>query len=228
MEKKKKITAICGWALSEEWFRQLIKSYFPQAEVHAYYPKNPESEKEAEEVFDLHSDWFIGYSLGSLWLLAHKNKIPQHAKIILMAPILAFPAEKNMGGKTPLAKLKYQKKALNSSDDYLTSLKAFFDLSGIRQPESILYPSYSREVLIRGLDFLESVCVSPDAAEGCAAIIGLRDSLLDGHQLKELIPQLTLVEECDHSPNKLLSHLAQQKVWSDMSSSQSSQPTFPQ
>ena len=27
------ITAICGWALPEEWFRQLVESYFPKTEV---------------------------------------------------------------------------------------------------------------------------------------------------------------------------------------------------
>ena len=228
MEKKIKITAICGWALSEEWFGQLVKDYFPEAEVRAYYPKNPESEEKATEVFDSDPDWVIGYSLGSLWLLMHKNKIPQQTKIILMAPILAFPAEKNLGGKTPLGKLKYQKKMLSSSEDYLASIKGFFDLSGIRQPNNILHPPHSRETLIRGLDFLETASVSPHTAQGCVAITGLRDSLLNGYQLKKLIPQLTLVEECDHSPDKLLSHLAQHKDWSREPSSQPTHPTFSQ
>ena len=228
MEKKIKITAICGWALSEEWFCQLVESYLPQAEVKAYHPKDPENAGEAAEILDSQPDWIIGYSLGSLWLLVHKNRIPQHTKIILMAPILGFPAEKNLGGKTPLAKLKYQKKLLSSSQDYLASMKGFFDLSGIRQPENVLHPPYSKEALIRGLEFLETVSVSPQAAKDCVAIMGLRDSLLDGHQLKKLIPQLSLVEECDHSPNKLLSHLAQSVDWSHDPSSLSSKATFPQ
>ena len=126
-----------------------------------------------------------------------------------MAPILAFPAEKNLGGIIPLGKLKYQKKILSSSEDYITAIKGFFDLSGIRLPENDLQQPYSREVLIRGLNFLETVSVSPQTAENCVAISGLRDPLLDGNQLKEMIPHLTLVEECDHSPHKLLSHLAQ-------------------
>ncbi len=225
MEKKIKITAICGWALSEEWFCQLVKSYFPNAEVQAYYPKNPESKEEAAEVFHSQPDWVIGYSLGSLWLLTHKSEIPLQTKIILMAPILAFPAEKNLGGKTPLGKLKYQKKMLNSSDDYLASLKGFFDLSGIRQPEDILHPPFSRETLIRGLDFLESASVVPHATQDCIAISGLRDSLLDGCQLKELIPQLILVDGCDHAPNKLLAHLSQYVQEAD---APSLQPTYSQ
>ena len=152
MEAKIKITAICGWALPEEWFRQLVESYFPEARVQAHYPKNPENKEEAAEIFNSKPDWIIGYSLGSLWLLHHKNQIPPQTKIILMAPILAFPAEKNLGGTTPLGKLIYQKKMLSSSKDYLTSLKGFFDLSGIRLPENDLQQPYSREVLIRGLD----------------------------------------------------------------------------
>jgi hypothetical protein len=145
-----------------------------------------------------------------------------------MAPILAFPAEKKLGGKTPLGKLKYQKKMLSSSEDYLTSLKGFFDLSGIHLPEKDLQQPYSREILIRGLDFLETASVSPQRAKNCVAISGLRDPLLDGNLLKELIPHLTLVKGCDHSPHKLLSHLAQHYDESEESSTQASQPIFPQ
>jgi len=210
METKIRITAICGWALPEEWFRQLVESYFPKAEVRACYPKNPESEEEASTIFNSKPDWVIGYSLGSLWLLHHKGRIPPQTKVILMAPILAFPVEKNLGGTTPLGKLKYQKKILGSSQDYSSSLKGFFDLSGIRLPGNDLQQPYSREILIRGLDFLETVSVSPKTAQDCVAITGLRDPLLDGNQLKTLIPHLTLVKKCDHSPHKLLAHLAEQ------------------
>lgn len=221
MEAKTKITAICGWALPEEWFCQLVESYFPEAEVLAHYPKNPENREQAAEIFDSKPDCIIGYSLGSLWLLHHKNQIPPQTKIILMAPILAFPAEKNLGGTTPLGKLNYQKRLLNSSKDFLTSLKGFFDLSGIRLPENDLQQPYSREVLIRGLDFLETVSVSPETSQGCVAVTGLRDPLLDGNRLKELIPHLTLLERCDHSPHKLLSHLAERH---DISTTQAISP----
>ena len=228
MEKKINITAICGWALPEEWFRQLVESHFPEAEVRAYYPKDPENEKEAIEIFNSNPDWIIGYSLGSLWLLVHKNMIMPQTKIILMAPILAFPAEKNLGGTTPLGKLNYQKKMLSSSEDYISSLKGFFDLSGIRLPESNLERPYSKEILIRGLDFLETNSVSPDTTRDCIAITGLRDPLLDGSQLKQLIPHLIIMEECDHSPHKMLSHLSHHKNLSNESLPQSTQSNFSQ
>lgn len=218
------ITAICGWALPEEWFRQLVESYFPKTEVKAHYPENPKSEDEAAAIFDSKPDWIIGYSLGSLWLLFHKNNIPPKTKIILMAPILAFPAEKNLGGTTPLGKLNYQKKMLSSCEDYSTALKGFFDLSGIRLPEIDLQQPYSKDILIRGLDFLGTVSVSPKSAQGCIAVTGLRDPLLDGNRLKELIPHLTLVEKCDHAPHKLLSHLAEQHEGSDKPETQSILP----
>jgi hypothetical protein len=221
MGKKTKITAICGWALPEEWFRQLVESHFSDTEVLACYPKNPESCEEAAEILGSKPDCIIGYSLGSLWLLHHKKQIPPETRIMLMAPILAFPAEKNLGGTTPLGKLNYQKRMLNSSKDYLTSLKGFFDLSGIRLPESDLKQPYSREVLIRGLDFLETISVSPETTRDCVAVTGLRDPLFNGNRLKELIPHLTLLEKCDHSPHKLLSHLAERY---DISSTQSTSP----
>ena len=220
MEKKTKITAICGWALSEEWFGQLVESYFPTAEVQPHYPKIPESERDPTQILEPAPDWVIGYSLGSLWLLVHKNIIPPQTKIILMAPILAFPMENNLGGKTPLGKLKYQKKILSSSEDYLACIKGFFDLSGIRLPENNLHQPYSREVLIRGLDFLETARVSPETAQDCIAVSGMRDPLLDSGHLKQLIPQLTVLEECDHAPHKMLAHLAQHENYSSEPSPQ--------
>lgn len=209
MATKIKIIAICGWALPEDWFCHLVETYFPGAEVRACYPRNPENEEEAAFFLADTADLIIGYSLGSLWILHHKNKISQNTKIALMAPILAFPAEKNLGGKTPYGKLKYQRKMLASVDDYASAVKGFFDLSGIRLQDKELKQPYSRDILIQGLNFLEKVSVSPKVAEGCIAVSGQRDPLLDGKQLKQLIPHLTLLEECDHSPHKLLSHLSQ-------------------
>ena len=213
-----KITAVCGWALPEEWFGLLVNNHFTEADVRTHYPAYPESKEDAVRVFDSKPDWIIGYSLGSLWLLKHKSMIPPQTKIILMAPILGFPAEKNLGGKTPLGKLKYQKKLLGSEEDYLDSLRGFFDLSGIRLPDKNFPQPYSRETLVRGLDFLETACVSPQAADNCVAITGLRDPLLDASQLKKLIPHLILIDKCDHSPHKMLSHLAENRNWADNSS----------
>jgi hypothetical protein len=228
MATKIKITAVCGWALPTDWFRQLVESYFPRAEVRACYPMNPEDEEEAAAHLVPQTDWVIGYSLGSLWLLYHKGKIPAGTRVVLMAPILAFPAEKQLGGKTPVGKLKYQKKILNASEDYAAALKGFFDLSGIRLPENDLREPYDRDILVRGLDFLETATVSPQAADGCTAISGLRDPLLDGNRLKELIPHLNLVEGCDHSPHKLLSFLAQLDPGLNEPSAPHIQPLFPQ
>lgn len=203
------ITAICGWALPEDWFRQLVESYFPGAKVRACHPENPESDEEATAILETQADWVIGYSMGSLWLLYHKNKIPRRTNVALLAPILAFTGEKNLGGKTPLGQLKYQKKILKQSEDYNAAMRGFFDLSGIHLPEDDLQQPYSLDVLIRGLEFLETVSVSPQSAEDYLVITGLRDPLLDGRHLKKLMPHLTLVEDCDHSPHKLLACLAQ-------------------
>ena len=228
METTIKITAICGWALPEEWFCQLVKSYFPKAEVRACYPENPGDKEEAAEILGSSLNWVIGYSLGSLWLMVHKHMIPPQAKVILIAPIFAFPAEKNMGGTTPLAKLKYQKKMLSSSEDYISSLKGFFDLSGIRLPEKDFEQSHSRETLIRGLEFLETACVPPSIAQNCITITGMRDPLSDSNRLKELVPHLVLLEDCDHSPHKMLSHVSKHIDSFDGSSLHASQSTFHQ
>ena len=78
MEKKLTITAISGWAIPKTWFGDQIMKAFPNAEIHVVYPENPEEKEEARYILNRYqAKLFIGYSLGSLWLLKYQNYLPQ-------------------------------------------------------------------------------------------------------------------------------------------------------
>ena len=101
------ITAISGWAVPESWFAEQVKSSFPNSDIKIIYPENPGSAEEAKIILNqFQSQIYIGYSLGSLWLLKYQQFLPKNCKKAIIAPILAFLNKKNLGGKTSESQLK--------------------------------------------------------------------------------------------------------------------------
>ena len=91
MEEKLTITAISGWAIPKTWFAEQIKTAFPNAKIQVVYPENPEEKEEARYILNRYqSKLFIGYSLGSLWLLKYQNYLPQYCEKAILAPFLAL------------------------------------------------------------------------------------------------------------------------------------------
>ena len=77
MEKPLTITAVCGWALPPEWFHHQIENCFPEAKINVLTPSQPSDIKEAERLLKSpKADLYIGYSLGSLWLMIYKEMLP--------------------------------------------------------------------------------------------------------------------------------------------------------
>ena len=103
-----RITAVCGWAISPSGFRKQLEVYFPNEEIRVIYPERPEEDGEAKGLLgEFSSDLYVGYSLGSLWLLRHRRHIPENSAKVLLAPILGFTKEMELGGKIPLGQLRY-------------------------------------------------------------------------------------------------------------------------
>ena len=102
------ITAISGWAVSETWFADQVKKEFPNSDLKIVYPEDPENNEEARSILnEFQSQLYIGYSLGSLWLLKYQSYLPQNCQKAIIAPILAFLKKANLGGKTSEYQLKY-------------------------------------------------------------------------------------------------------------------------
>lgn len=205
------ITAICGWAIAPEWFHERIARSFPNAQIKAIYPHYPDNPDEARELLASNpSDIYIGYSLGSLWLLRHRENLPQTAIKALLAPILAFTKEQNMGGKTSIVQIKYFIKMLKNNAGDSDALMDFYARCNFKVPESWKESIPDHQTLIRGLEFLGNTQVSAERAEGFQAIIGEDDNFLDPIMLKCKLPCLDIITKAGHEPEPLLEHLARQ------------------
>ena len=209
MEEKQTITAISGWAIPKTWFADQIKKAFPNAKIQVVYPENPGEKEEARYILNQYqSQLYIGYSLGSLWLLKHQIYLPQNCNKAILAPILAFLNKGNLGGKTSEGQLKYLIKILNGSLSKKEVLKDFFFHADLPYPETQIDDIPDRKILIKGLEFLKNNSVTGKETKDFLSIIGENDNFIDAEFLKKHIPQLKIIEHTGHSPTLLLIQLA--------------------
>ena len=209
MEKKLTITAISGWAVPETWFAEQIREVFPGSDVHVVYPENPENEEEAQNILSrFPTQLYIGYSLGSLWLLKYQDHLPSNCHKAILAPILAFLNTGRLGGKTSEAQLKYLIKILSQDSNKTDVLRDFFFHADLPYPENQIKKIPGRKTLIRGLKFLKNNSVTGKETNDFLSIIGENDTFLDAGVLRGHIPHLEIVENAGHSPTPLLKQLA--------------------
>ena len=213
MEIPIKIIAVCGWAIPPTWFENLVMSYFPKAEVQAVYPSRPADSQEAQRLLKNQAHLYIGYSLGTLWLLYHQRYLPQIAQKALLAPILSFVKEDKMGGKIPERQLKYFLKKFSGATNHRTLFYDFYSHSGLFLGEEFFPGIPARSVLINGLEFLYKVRVGGETTKNFSAFLGNNDLLLDSKDLKHHIPQLQIIQDTGHAPQKLLKSLANHMVF---------------
>ena len=203
-----RITAVCGWAISPEGFQKQLEQIFPSGQIRVIYPKRPEDKKEAKDLLgDFSSNLYIGYSLGSLWLLHHQRYLPENSVNVLLAPILAFTKEKELGGKISLGQLRYFIRNLKRAGDLEWVVSEFFDLGKINMPLPSREELPEKDVLIRGLEFLKTVCAS--APGNWISLLGEQDVFLDWAQLQCHLPNLQRVPNAGHSPDALLKYFAE-------------------
>lgn len=209
MEKPLTITAVCGWALPPEWFHEQIEICFPETKINVLTPSQPSDLQEAERLLkSSKSDLYIGYSLGSLWLMTYQELLPQGSVKAVLAPILAFVRERNRGGKTPETTLKYLIRTLKRNSDAPKLLREFYSSAGIHFSESWLKNIPDHKVLLNGLEFLHTAPVPKKEAQNFIALVGKEDGFLNGNELQRYIPQLEIVSSADHAPGPLLNRLA--------------------
>ena len=203
-----KITAVSGWAIPTEWFSEQIKKYFVDSEVNVIYPSDPFDSEEARiKLNEKRADLYLGYSLGSLWMFRHRHLFPKTSIKAVLAPILAFTKEHDMGGKTTSTQLNYLIKLLQRNDNE-NPLVDFYANCNIPFPRILLKTLPSRSILIKGLEFLQSVIASKNSVFDFKVIVGENDIFLDAIKLKNLIPQTQIVTGAGHAPDQLLSKLA--------------------
>ena len=203
-----RITTISGWAIPTEWFSKQIGKYFINSKIYVIYPDNPfDSEEAQKKINEVPADLYLGYSLGSLWMFRYRELFPKTSIKAVLAPILAFTKEHNMGGKTTATQLNYLIKLLKQSESE-APLVDFYANCDIPFPRLLLKTLPNRSILIKGLEFLQSVIATRNSVLDFKVIVGDNDVFLDAIKLKKLIPQTEIVLGAGHSPDRLLKKLA--------------------
>jgi hypothetical protein len=214
MAKILTITAVSGWALPKKWFATQVATAFPGSRVEVVYPVTPDNPEEAEILLERYpADLYVGYSLGSLWLLKYRNLLPETAIKALLAPFLSFLKKDGLGGTTSETQLTYLSRALTQNPDKHTIIKNFFSYSNLPVPETFIEDVPDNETLLRGLEFLKSSHEKGEATKIFLSIVGENDIFIDGEVLRRHIPHLEIIQGVGHSPGKLLEHLASRLNW---------------
>ncbi len=173
------------------------------------YPEKPENPEEAEYSLGRYpADLYIGYSLGSLWLVKYKHFLPAGCIKALLAPILAFLEKDGLGGTTSETQLKYLVRSLKQGSDQCTTVRSFFTHCDLPFSESMIEDIPDRKILLRGLEFLKSCQVTGESAKNFLSILGENDIFIDSDLMKTHIPNLDIIQGVGHAPGKLLKHLA--------------------
>jgi len=190
---------ISGWAVPPSWLTAQAQAAWPEARHVGVAPSAAAHALTAEKF-----DALGGYSLGALWLLHQAKDIPSKIPVLLLAPILAFAAERNRGGRVALAQLQLQRRRLRNQP--AAALADFFQRAGLAElidsPETKAWNSTRLAALDEELSWLEEWTAAPPP-EHWRGVAGLDDSLLDATLLKKLWPALRLVPNTGHSPGPL-------------------------
>ena len=214
MDNISDITAISGWALPRKWFAEEVANAFPGARVQIIYPEFPESIEEAKLLLGRYpADLYIGYSLGSLWLLKYRHLLPDTCIKAVLAPILSFLNKDGFGGTTSEVQLKYLIKILKQGSDQSTTIKNFFLHCDLPFSEEFIEDIPDREILLRGLEFLKTCKAGREDAKNFLSILGENDIFINGALLKAQIPDLDIIKGVGHAPGDLLKYLAGRLNW---------------
>ena len=214
MAKKLNITAVCGWAIPEQWFSGLVEKSFPGAYVRAICPARPRDKSEARTLIEaLPCDIYIGHSLGCLWLLYHKELLPDATAKIMLAPIFGC-ADNDTGSNIPPSQIKNLARQIKNHPDYAPYIFDFFKYCGMDIPNSSTQNNQDRETLLKGLEFLLGFSAHSIPLHDCICLVGDADALIDSEKLKIFVPQLNIIRGAGHGPEKLLAALAKfRKPW---------------
>jgi len=214
MDNISTITAISGWALPRKWFANEVATAFSGAKIQVIYPETPEKIEEAEILLNQYpADLYIGYSLGSLWLLKYSHLLPDTCKKVLLAPILSFLEKDGLGGTMSENQLKYLFKRLRKETDQNVTLKKFFSYCDLSVSENLFDDIPDREILLRGLEFLKSFQAKGEDAKRFLSILGENDIFVNAELLRVHIPDLYIIKGIGHAPENLLKHLSNRLNW---------------
>ncbi len=190
---------IMGWAVPQPWFAAQVRSVFPEA-VHIFFEPN----ESALAAFEKQGPfgWVVGYSLGAHLLLAEAARVTRSgARVVLMAPFSAFPAEEGMGGRVKRTQVRYLARWMRRERD--AALEDFYAKAGL-DVTAEMATGISLETLVEGLMRLEQGRVEAPVPCDWQMFAGDRDDLLDAVVLAQKFASLVVVPGATHHPTALL------------------------
>jgi hypothetical protein len=199
-----KIGWILGWAVPESWFASIARAAMPRDE-HRFFFASPDAV--ARLAASGPFDWVVGYSLGSLLLLAADRKVDAPSsrvpppRVALLAPIFTFPFEAGMGGKVRRGQLKHLGRQL--AGDPFAPVGDFYRFAGLDISDAEI-PNLDPAALRWGIEQLDKTSVPPRMPSGWRAWCGADDALLDAGRLHELDPAVTVTPAATHHPAGLI------------------------
>ena len=192
-----RVAWLLGWAVPPGWFSAEAARMMPGAE-HVCVPAAPNWRSRLESLPAC--DALGGYSLGALLLLGARGWVAERwARVGLLAPIWAFPAEAGRGGLVPRAHLDALSRRVRRDPEKACS--DFREWAGLGSAQG---ESGSPETLSWGLEQLASRATEPGMPESWRAFVGDRDLLLDAPALGRETPGLRVVGGAGHAPAPLL------------------------
>jgi hypothetical protein len=201
MNKTLKIAWLMGWAIPKSWFKAHVLEIFPY-QRHYFFEPTRDAIKAitTQGPFDI----TVGYSLGSLLILSANLPKKKTGKVVLLAPIIGFISEMQLGGKITVKQLKHTQKLLKRNP--MKTIAEFYSLTGLN-PKPSLMKSFSSDqlnTLDYGLKALEEIHITQKISKNVTAICGSADPLLDAIALKLHIPELQVIVGATHEPVSLL------------------------
>lgn len=191
---------ISGWAVPPAWLAAAAQKAWPQAHHTAIAPMDAAQALSGDKF-----DALGGYSLGALWLLRQAKAIPENLPVVLIAPILAFPAEKKRGGRIALAQLRLQRRRLRKEP--ATAIADFFHRAGLTELNQLAtvaeWNMARAAALEEELGWLEDWHTT-SVPKNWHGFIGDHDPLLNAAELKEIWPKVQIVKQADHAPGLLI------------------------
>ena len=184
-----KLLWIGGWGILPAWGLAHVKAHFPEAS-HEWRPPSPNALVDYESF-----DGLAGYSLGANILL----RAGLGPRALLLAPFVDFKKESGLSGKISLTQLRYVRRWLER--DPLAALNDFFDLACLSCRASEL--PYNKEDLLWGVDQL-ILDGNTTLGEGCTAILGTEDPLLDVRLAATIFSKSKRIEGAGHDLPEVL------------------------
>jgi hypothetical protein len=193
-----------GWGRSETAQRLALERWRPGLEHHVVLPLPGWPDRLARALALRGGPTLLGgYSTGTLLLLSERELLARAEQRLLLAPVLDFKRESNLGGRTPTTALRQLLRWLER--DAPAAILDFEQRAGLApDPEALaLVP----EGLCWGAVQLLSLAALPTRLLGVPAAVGAEDPLVDAARLASLCPSVRVLPGVGHEFGALLAAL---------------------